>query len=75
MAEIEIGIFERGCLRRRVASVEVLRQRVAALESERKAAHATINWRFTTGDARLRLARLYPKLEQPAAPASNSYLD
>jgi len=70
MAEIEIGVFERGCLRRRVPSLEVLRQRVAALETERNTAQATINWRFTTGDARLRLARLYPKLEpaEPLAP-------
>jgi len=63
MAEIEIGIFERGCLRRRVPSLEVLLQRVTALETERHAAQATINWRFTTGDARVRLARLYPALE------------
>ena len=71
MAEIEIGIFERGCLRQRVASVEVLQQRVAALETERNAAHATINWRFTTGDARVRLARLYPTLESDGAMTSN----
>jgi hypothetical protein len=63
MAEIEIGIFERGCLRRRVPSLDALQRRVAALETERNAAHATIDWRFTTGDARVRLARLYPKLE------------
>ena len=64
MAEIEIGIFERGCLRRRVPSLEVLQRRVTALETERNAAHATIDWRFSTGDARVRLARLYPKLGQ-----------
>jgi hypothetical protein len=63
-AEIEIGLFQRGGLRRRVPTVEVLRQRVAALETERHAAHATIPWRFTTGDARVPLARLDPKLEQ-----------
>lgn len=63
MAEIEIGVFERGCLRRRVPSLEALQRRVSALEAERNAAHATIDWRFTTGDARVRLARLYPKLE------------
>jgi hypothetical protein len=62
MAEIEIGIFERGCLRRRVPSLDALQRRVAALETERNTAHATIDWRFTTGDARVRLARLYPKL-------------
>ena len=65
MAEIEIGIFERGCLRRRVPSVEALIQRVAALEAERNATQSTIRWRFTTGDARLRLERLYPKLIKP----------
>ena len=63
MAEIEIGIVERSCLGKRVASLDVLAQRVAALEAERNAAHATINWRFTTGDARIKLARLYPKLD------------
>jgi len=75
MAEIEIGIFERGCLRRRVPSLEVLLQRVTALETERNAAHATIHWRFTTGDARVRLARLYPALEVADQPISETCLD
>ena len=64
MAEIEIGIVERGCLGKRVASRDELKRRVAALEAERNAAHATINWRFTTTDARAKLARLYPKLAE-----------
>lgn len=38
-------------------------KRLAALEAERNAAHATINWRFTADDVRLKLARLYPKLD------------
>ena len=62
MAEIEIGIFERGCLGKRVDSIEELKRRVAALETWRNVAYATINWRFTTTDARTKLARLYPKL-------------
>jgi hypothetical protein len=64
MAEIEIGIFERGCLRRRVPRLETLQQRVGALETERNALHATLDWRFTTTDARAKLARLYPKLTE-----------
>ena len=64
MAEIEIGIFERCCLSKRVPSFAVLRQLIAALEAERNAAKATIDWRFTTGDAPVRLAHLYPKLQQ-----------
>ncbi len=65
MAEIEIGLFERGCLGRRVPNLAVLQRRVLALEAERNTAQATIDWRFTTGDARIRLARLYPKLDKP----------
>jgi hypothetical protein len=68
MAEIEIGIFQRGCLDRRVPNHAVLQQRVAALEAERNAVQATIDWRFTTGDARLKLARQCPKLD----PTDNS---
>jgi len=75
MAEIEIGIFERGCLRRRVPSLAVLHQRVAALETERNTAQATIDWRFTTGDARLRLSRLYPTLEAGETTTSKICLD
>ena len=66
MAEVEIGLFERGCLKRRIPGLDALRQRVTALEAERNAAHATIYWRFTTTDARTKLARLYPKLEVAA---------
>jgi DDE superfamily endonuclease len=65
MAEIEIGIFERGGLGRRVPNLTVLQRRVEAREAERNAAQAAINWRFTTGDARVRLARLYPNLDKP----------
>jgi hypothetical protein len=71
MAAIEIGIFERGCLKKRVPNFTVLCQRVAALEAERNTARATINWPFTTADARARLARLYPTLEPIKPTLSN----
>jgi hypothetical protein len=60
MAEIEIGIFERGCLRQRCPDVATLEQRIGALEAERNAAACTIHWRFTTCKARQKLAHLYP---------------
>jgi len=47
MAEIEISIFARGCLSRRVKSMQDLRQRIVTLESERNTQHCTISWRFT----------------------------
>ena len=61
-AEIELAIFERGCLSRRVGDQETLRHRVAALEAERNAARRTIRWRFTTREARVKLHALYPDL-------------
>lgn len=60
MAEIEISIFARGCLSRRVADEAALTERVAALEAERNRQQATIQWRFTAHEARRKLARLYP---------------
>lgn len=60
MAEIEISVFERGCLARPVGDLPTLRRRVAALETERNAAQATIRWQFTSPDARVKLAQLYP---------------
>ncbi len=62
MAEIEISVFERQCLDRRIASREELEREVAALETERNTAGAKINWQFTCVKARQTLHRLYPKL-------------
>jgi hypothetical protein len=36
---------------------------VEAWQQERNQAHVTINWRFTTKDARIKLKRLYPSIE------------
>ncbi len=60
MAEIEISIFERGCLARPVGDRATLARRVAALEAERNAAQCTIHWQFTSRQARTKLADLYP---------------
>ena len=60
MAEIEISIFARGCLSRRIESMQDLRQRIVTLEAERNTQHCTISWRFTSNDARSKLHDLYP---------------
>lgn len=60
MAEIEISIFERGCLSRPVPDMTVLAERVGALEAERNQAQRCIHWQFTSQDARTKLANLYP---------------
>ena len=48
MAEIELSVFRRGCLNRRISDEPELRREVAALERERNAAKSAIDWRFTT---------------------------
>ena len=37
-----------------------LEQEVTACEQDRNAAAKTIDWRFTTADARIKLKHLYP---------------
>jgi hypothetical protein len=63
MAEIEIGIFARMALKRRIGDEASLKAKVSALETERNQKSAKINWRFTSADARVTLQRLYPKLD------------
>lgn len=60
MAEIELGVFSRQCLSRRIGDEQTLQREVAALERERNQAKATIAWQFTTQDARRKLSHLYP---------------
>ena len=60
MAEIELSVFSRGCLNRRISDEPELRRKVAALERERNAAKSAIDWRFTTQDARRKLQHIYP---------------
>ena len=60
MAEIELGVLGRQCLDRRLADKATLAREVAAWQQERNSAQATVDWRFTTADARVKLKRLYP---------------
>jgi hypothetical protein len=62
MAEIELSVLARQCLDRRIATREQLAHEVAAWEAARNATQVTINWRFTTADARIKLRQLYPTL-------------
>jgi DDE superfamily endonuclease len=62
MAEIELSVLARQCLDRRITTREDLARQVAAWEATRTAAEVTIDWRFTTADARIKLKHLYPTL-------------
>jgi hypothetical protein len=60
MAEIELSVFARQCLQRRIATEATLKRELAAVEATRNAAQAKIHWQFTTTQAREKLAHLYP---------------
>ena len=60
MAEIELSVLQRQCLDRRLGDRATLEQEVAAWVAARNTAVATIDWQFTTEDARIKLKRLYP---------------
>jgi hypothetical protein len=62
IAEIELSVLSRQCLDRRLPSRDALAAEVAAWTIDRNAASRSIQWHFTTADARTKLKRLYPSL-------------
>jgi hypothetical protein len=64
IAEIELSVLGRQCLDRRIGSVKELRKEVAAWERQRNRAYGTVDWQFTTKDARKKLKRLYPSFQE-----------
>jgi DDE superfamily endonuclease len=60
MAEIEFAVVSTQCLDRRLGNQETVRRAVAAWETRRNAAKATVEWRFTTAKARRKLKHIYP---------------
>jgi hypothetical protein len=63
MAELELAVLQRQCLGRRLPDRAAMEREAAAWAARRNAAAATIDWRFTTADARTRLRRLYPAFD------------
>lgn len=63
MAEIELNVLTKQCLNRRIDNIAVVRKEVLAWQKYRNNKNAKVNWQFTTEDARVKLSRLYPTLE------------
>jgi len=64
MAELAWSSLQTQCLNRRIPDAATLRSEVAAWELKRNKMDATINWQFTNEDARIKLHRLYPSVEE-----------
>ena len=63
VAEIELSLLGRQCLDRRIASREELAREVALWQRRRNKEHGTVDWQFSTKDARVKLKRLYPSTQ------------
>ena len=60
MAEIECAVGSSPCVDRRLGAQETVCRPIAAWETQRNAAKAPGNWRFTTAKARRTLRHIYP---------------
>jgi len=60
MAEIELSVLARQCLNRRLGDRATMEREVAAWVAARNSVSSSIDWQFTTADARIKLKRLYP---------------
>jgi len=60
MAEIELSVFTRLAWAGYIPDVETLERNTRSIEQERNTQQASVNWQFTSQDARIKLHRLYP---------------
>ena len=63
MAEIELSVFSRQCLHRRIADGTTFQRLATIWSNQRNRSGATVDWRFTTADARIKLKHLYPVIQ------------
>jgi hypothetical protein len=60
IAECELSVLVSQCLARRLGDIETVRRESTSWATHRTAAQKTVDWQFTTDDARVRLKHLYP---------------
>jgi hypothetical protein len=63
MAEIELSVLHRQCTSGRIPDQDTLITQVAAWYERRNRQQATVHWRFTTEEARIKLYSLYPIID------------
>jgi transposase len=63
MVEIELSVLVRQCLKRRVPDRETLEREAVAWCEERNRLGTSVEWRFSTEDARIKLRKLYPSID------------
>lgn len=64
VAESELSVLTRQCLDRHIDQRDTVGTEACAWARERNAKQTGVDWQFTTGDARVRLKHLYPKITE-----------
>jgi len=64
VAEVELAVLEKQSIGGRVPDRTELKTRVKAWERERNSAKVKVHWQFTTANARIKLRRLYPQIQE-----------
>lgn len=68
MAECELAVLAKQCLAGRIPDLPTLRREIDAWQTQRNSHQTMIHWRFSTGDARLKLKHLYPPAKLTVVP-------
>jgi len=62
IAEIEISAMQQQCINRRISTIQSLNEQLLAWSTDRNNIAKSVEWHFTTEDARGKLKHLYPEL-------------
>lgn len=62
MAAIELRVLNGQCLNRHISTLKKITEEAEAWQTNRNNKHCKINWQFTNTDARVKLKRLYPTI-------------
>ncbi len=63
IAEIELNVLSLQCFCQTIDDRATLERESAAWEADRNAAQTGVDWQFSTADARIKLKRLYPVIQ------------
>jgi hypothetical protein len=63
ISEVENSAMARQCLSGRIPEKQVMEEETSAWSKQRNEEGAAADWRFRTEDARIKLRRLYPNID------------
>jgi DDE superfamily endonuclease len=64
IAEVELSALTMQCLDRRLPDMETLIDETQQWDKRRNASQKGVDWQFSTHDARIKLKRLYPQIQE-----------